>query len=131
MEKRKGFWGEPVVTGITLPNCFAVGLRGLGGLSVAWNVPRRVRKGGCEGARFLVGVLKAAGSRDLAKEDLKVKEDVSVGFDHSKSMGDSAERACIRMSVWFQTRRGKQPSFSLLSTVDSKSAATQYCEQPA
>ena len=49
------------------------------------------------GTRFLVGVLKAGGSRDFAKEGLKVNEDVSVGFDHSKSMGDSAERACAEI----------------------------------
>jgi hypothetical protein len=49
--------------------------------------------------RFLVGVFKAAGSRDLAKEGLKAKEDVSVGFDHSKSMGDSAERAYTAIST--------------------------------
>lgn len=43
--------------------------------------------------------MKAAGSRDFAKEGLKVKEDVSVGFDHSKSMGDSAERAYTAVST--------------------------------
>jgi len=31
------------------------------------------------------------------KEGLNVNEDVSVGFDHSKSMGDSAERACAEI----------------------------------
>jgi hypothetical protein len=46
-----------------------------------------------------VGVLRAAGLRDLANEGLKVKEDVSVGFDHSKSMGDSAERAYTAIST--------------------------------
>jgi len=79
--------------------------------------------------------LRAGGSRDLAKEGLKVKEDVSIGFDHSKSMGDSAERACddeIIKIVATTRGRGKQglniPPFSFISAVDSGQAATE-CAQ--
>ena len=39
VEKRKGFGGEPSVTGMTLPNCFALVAKGLGGLSVTWKGP--------------------------------------------------------------------------------------------
>jgi hypothetical protein len=82
----------PLATGGIIPNCFAPVFRGFGGLSVAFKGPQWSNKESIEDVRFFVGVSKEL-LRDFEKEGSNVKADL-WGLVHSKSIGDSAERAC-------------------------------------